>query len=449
MEDSIRLKLVQQSPRVIGDNIYGSVIRDVPSGLGAKLCCLNPKWANEECSQWTGVAAEYVRQLNEGGARGTPHLVNIDDRLYVVKAVKLEGRWSKYRDTDIFNLKELKKSIEAKPELATVCLGVNKFSYQYIGCDDFANEILIGSLVRAAFENEKSMPPLYNKIYTQSMCGSYGLILMDYAEKTDLYSFSARPDLGDFFTTVQVNFNGRLSAVTAVKPEATWLIMKQVACALDFLQGKIEFVHSDLKAQNVLLSTRPSTGTYKGVNLSGKLSARISDYGNASATIKSTDPIDKDPIRFFNEIRATRYVPGLSADFELKAKTGTNCFQVGVGGAAKCGDALWWKLPSNFDYKMSLITAHSGLPFYRSYDWYIFMVSIMMCENFFNSILSDAKLKGILWDSLWLGEELNGATLEVKKSHGKRPSLERALDFLKNRHMRCDALPNAIENMKS
>src|SRR3990167_1711603 len=449
-DDRVKIDLdtICKFPDTIGDNIYGSVLSEPSrSEFGKQLCCLNSDWGSGGC--YGGKIGAWLGELSVQGKKGRPYLIEIDGKKKVIKAIPSRSRWSKYRNSDVFNLKDLRTSLRQHAGgdgSAQQCIGLVEFEYQYIGMDDFANEAVVGSIVKKTFEGS-TMPKLFNDIEYTSICGNYGILLMDYADLSDLCNFSK-------------NASSTLAVVAGpnrmILPKVTATIIKQVAASLDFLQDKIQFIHSDLKVQNILVSSESARGTYKVLDISSSgFSVRIADFGNASATMKSLNSNRPKDIRFFNEIRATRYLPGGTANYKLKVEDKQNCIQIELGqgkaggNLGQCKNSYWWKLPSNFGVKVSLITAHSGMPFYRSYDYYIFMITLMMCPPFYHSIMSDARLKGRVWDSLWLGDELTKVTNEVKKYHRDDPSLGRALKVLTKFHIRCDALPYSMELLKN
>lgn len=440
----VNLDVVRRFPYSVGSRIYEIVILEQSlEELGKHLCCLDPD-QSKKCERFDG---RWIRTLTKGKKKGRSHLVEIDGELKVLKIIGSRDHWSSYRNADIFNLEELRRVMTQNVDLSKQCLGVTDIDYQYIGMDDFANETMVGAAVDEAFasiRNPRTSPEVYSRIEQVAMCDGRGLILTDHAEYGDLHSFS-RNLPSDMVTT--------FGEQVILKPEHTTTIIKQIAAGLDFLQTKIQFIHSDLKVQNVLISSEPVKWTHKGVNVSSsKISARIADYGNASASLESASPVEKyqKKIRLFNEIRATRYLPGGTSNYKLSAQKKSNCFQVeiGSGRTGECGEAYWWKLPSSFNIKVSLITAHSGMPFYRSYDFYVFMVTLMMCPSMYYSVLSDQRLRGRAWDSIWLSEELDAVTKEVQKYHSGEPSLSGALSVLKKFHMRCDALKGVLKLLK-
>lgn len=444
METSTKIDLesIRRYPDTL--DIYGTVLLDLSrSSLGRNICGLVPELSG---SKGTGsnFSGEWVKELSNGGKKSKPHLIKIDGAERVLKVIPVGSGWAQYRPGDIFNLKDLRKSLEANADAANQCMGFVNFDYQYIGMDDFANETIVGSIVKEAFEEARA-PKLYNSVDYASICGKYGVILTDYAENGDLFSFSR--NLGDF---------AKLGNPNVIEPKVIATIIKQVGSSLDFLQEKVQFIHSDLKVQNVLISSKGVSGGHKGLSFNSTgYSARIADFGNASASLTSKNSFRPKKIRVFNEVRVTRYLPGGTANYKMKTQQKEECYKIELGSGrsgtstGQCKESYWWKLPTSFNVKLSLITAHSGMPFYRSYDYYVFIITLMMCPSLYNGIMDDTRLKGRVWDSLWMAKDLEKVTRDVKSYHGKVPSLGKAIKVLKKYHMRCDGLQNSLELMKT
>lgn len=435
----IDLDLIRRRPNTIGKNIYSVIFESTSwSDLGRKLCCIKGGWGkggSKNCKQYEGVAAKWIRDLDKSGKKSRPTLIELDGEKKIVKAVKILKFHSNYYNSDLFGVKELRESL-LDEDVSQNCVGVTDFDYQYIGLDDFGNEAIIAKVVEEAFGNSR-WSQLYNRIEFAGVCGDYGLLLMEYSKYGDVYSFCQSTP-------------GKFMGEGIIKPMVTLSIIQQVATALKFLQSEIQFIHSDLKVQNVLLTSgKPGKGL-----INQNIIAKIADYANCSATVKSLNDnkiLSKD-IRFFNELLISRIFP-LGADYKVEGEVDKNCFQVKIGQGLAGGDlgvcktSYWWKLPTGFNTKMSLITAHSGLPFYRSYDFYVFMVTLMMCRGYFDSIVSREDIKGVVWDYLWLPKELEKVTNDVKKFHSidKSPGLDEALKILSKYRMRCDAISLIVD----
>lgn len=451
------LNTISTSPSVVGNGLYGSYILDSsdnPDVLAKKVCCLNDDWAKgKDCSPWRGEGAEVIKTLDAEKGKSKPYVVDIDGKRYVAKVYDSSSRWSKHRKTDFFNTSELRKSIAANKDLAKACLVSPNMDNQYIGMDDFANEMLV-ALTAKRFLEPLGLKGLINDHLAYSLCGKYAIILTEFVPFLDMYRFAIQSLTDDDIMGVRVGGVMR----TSVKPEIISALVKQMIVVLRNLQAKGAFIHGDLRLQNVLVSEKSTTGVFEGLNISGKYSIKLSDFSESTISIKSKDPKDMRDIRFFNEYRLTRFMPSVSS-FPLKTTKERGCVEVSVGkpvgpagpmeagGVGKCYDAVWWELPSSFNQVNMLITAHSGLPFYSSFDFYTFMVSLMMVPQYYYGVMSSVQLKAV-WNSLWRQRDIDTINSEVLKYHSAPPERDDILSILKKASLRCDALVFAAELLK-
>lgn len=442
MADIVNLDLLSdpRSIKTIGNGIYGSVIIDgAPNELGSKLCCIK-----KGTCEYTGEAGEWVPHVLENDGKGAAHFVTIAGKNYVVKSINTIDRFSSFKDRDVFNLEGLRKSMIKSPDISKSCLGVlGNFQYKYVGLDNFGAEVINSAIIHDAF-NKSGLPVLYNKIVSYSLCGRAGLILMEEADQTDLASYLSNLSKNDSaIYSVSLGKKGE-SSFPGIKREIIVPIIKQVTSCLDYLQKKIEFIHSELLANNILIDSDQCRGNYEKIKLDGPYTAKIADYSHSATSL----PLDeKTKVRFFNEYRVTRFLP-VTPSYELKTKTSQVC-QVSIGSPSKCSDVLWWKLPTTFGVKSSLITQHSGMPFYRSYDFYTFIVSLMLCPRFYYTIMSseNADLLASVWTPLWQPKEIDQVNKLVEKNKGEKVSLSLVLDIMSGLSLRCDAIEVVIENL--
>jgi hypothetical protein len=173
-----------------------------------------------------------------------------------------------------------------------------------------------------------------------------------------------------------------------------------------------------------------------------------------SVSIASSNSTRPQNIRIYNQIRISRFFTGGVGSYSAEVLPATNCYigpNVTDTEAAKinpgqfssfCDETSWWQLPDKFNSSISFITMHSGLPFYRSYDFYIFMISLMSTAEYYYAVAESATLRSI-WRSLWLEKDRPLVRKRVKDRHGYRPSLDASIDILRGLRMRCDAVENA------
>lgn len=430
----------------IANSIYGSVIKDEPANeLGSQLCCVK----KGSCS-YIGEASEWVPHVLNNDGKGNAQFVTINGTNYVVKSISTIDRFSSFKDKDIFNIADLRKSMVGNPKASQGCIGVlGTFKYKYIGLDNFATEVINSAIIDEAFVIDNSLPKLYNQVVSYSLCGRAGLILMEQADQTDLVSFLTNLS-SEESAIYSVNLGGKKgkTSFAGVKRDIILPLVKQVLVSLDFLQRKVEFIHSELIANNVLVNKENCRGNYNGVKLDGSYMAKIADYSHCSCSISLPDQQYK--VRVFNEYRVTRFLP-VTPSYEVKPKSQQVC-SVSIGGRnPSCKDVFWWTLPSSFNVKTSLITQHSGMPFYRSYDAYVFMISLMLCPKFYYTIMSseNVDLYAALWQPLWMPKELEKVNKLIEKNKGEKISLSLVLDIIAGFSLRCDALDVLLENLKS
>lgn len=441
----------------IGDNIYGPIIQDFPDNSG-DLCALNPEWKKNVNYPYSGIAASWIRELdNSGNEKAVSNLINIDGKNKIIKAIKIgSSRWSKYYRSDIFNMKKLRQTIRENKSLAASCVGITQLDFRYIGLDDFANELICTYIAQSLISAVK-LPPLVNNVEKYVICGNYGLMLCDLAEFGDLADVAAgKTTTSDLYAVYSIpQPTGGYANLVSIEHNLAENVIFQALVFLDSVKSYIGMVHGDFRLSSILLSNESYSISYKGMNRNGNRLIKVKNFNLCSTSI-----VPNGNVRLFNEIRATRFVPGITSatDFGVSENKATNCIEVEIGKvkqtqpnqvlSGRCQVQNWWKLGTSFNSVVSLITGHSGLPYYRSYDFYVLIVSMMMTREWSNSILSSPRLS-MLWNSMWLNEEVKKVTLECLKYHGSgKPSLDTIIDVLKKYHMSCSTLDIAMELYK-
>lgn len=452
---NLDLNKLNERAEIVGDNIYGPIIEDFPDNSG-ELCALNPEWKKDVNYPYQGIAASWIRQLeNDGDEKAVPHLVEFDGRNKVVKAIKVgTSRWSKFYKKDIFNMSKLRQTIRENKALSASCLGLYSLDFKYIGLDDFANELLCTYIAQSILAAVK-LPPMVNNIEKYVICGGYGLLLCDMSDYGDLYDVamakSTSSDLYSVYSIPQVN--GNYINQVSISHDLAEHVIFQSMVFLDTVKSYLGMVHGDFRLSSLLLKFENYTLSSKNVTLSGNKLIKVKNFNMCSTSI-----VPNGNIRLFNEIKVTRYIPVSLTDFELKEKKETNCIQVEIGKvkstepnqivAGRCQVQNWWKLGSNFNSVVSLITGHSGLPYYRSYDFYVLLVSMMMVREWYNCILSSPRLS-MLWNSMWLNDEVKKVTIDCISHHDSgKPKLDNVIDVLKKYHISCSTLDIAFELYK-
>jgi len=418
------------------------------SSNSKKFCCLRPDWKVAECDQmFEGPLVKYLQPLDTKGKNSIVHEIQIEGKIYIAKAVYL-SKWVKYHEGDVFNIKNLKRSLQMKENIYKNCFKPSPVITGYLGMDEYSNELAIASLIKDYLKGS-SLEESINTPYTYALCGNWGLYITELANRGDLSNFSTGG--GDYFEYKQVPIGEK--AYLMVKIDVMIDIIIQVLATLNELLKLGNFLHGDLKARNILIkSETPFNGVYNGMKF-GKtgIRAKISDFSNSSITYQTNDG---NYVRLFSEVNIGKLISRQLGDFEIDAQLGTSCLAVPIGSPGEeikteCRTSYWWKLPSKFDNINLLILAHSGMPFYYSIDFYVFMTSLFMIPHIYNSGIEPQIYK--IWSSLWKSNELNSVNLDVQKYHekGGQHGIIDILSILRKYHMRCDAMEFVMSLIKN
>lgn len=433
---------IKQTPETYGNNAY-SIIETSVDRESQRFCCLEKKWSVGACDiPYTGAALELVGKLNENEKGQTPYKVQKDNKTYIAKAVKL-SRWSKYHKGDVFNVKNLRRSLQKDKKMVGSCIVADMDKIVgYIGMDDYSNELTIGSILHDYTKSSPSFSKLLNFPHTFATCQEWGLYISHHASEGDLGRFLSSG--GSAFEVVKPSNGGR--GYTALKVPVMVDIISQVACTLDYLQSNGSFIHGGLDVSNVLIDqTTKVNGSHKNVSFgSSGFRVVINDFSNSSINIETKI----GTVRVFSEVSIGRTIAKQLGDFEVVLKEGSSCLAVPTGQpgttfGTECRNSFWWKLPSWFDKVNLLILAHSGIPFYKAIDFYIFMVSICMTMEGYNTMVDATLYK--YWSSLWKMTDLPKINNDVRSYHGRPHALEDVLSVIRKYEMRCDILEYVLQ----
>jgi serine/threonine protein kinase len=437
----VKLTKLGKDAKTIDGNVYGSIITN-ENDSSRELCGLNKNWGDPNSNPYTGIAANWVYDLHLSTGKAIPHTLNYNDETVVIKAMEIgSSRFSRYHADDIFNIKSLRETVRKNAKLANSCLGISNIDYNYMGLDDFANGLINSKNVRHALDNVGMKDILSNDIMMYSLCNRYSLLVSSYANRGDLRSFAINPEVDEIeiFTTKK---SGRTEVTNGIKYDIIRDIIGEVCITLSTLQEEIQLVHGDLKVQNIFLHKRdiPITVSRRDLTIKSQYEVRIADFGNASSTLPG------GKVRIFNENRSTRAIPsalGLT-DYKLKGDEKQSSFIIKLGEpTTDSANNIWWKLGMRFNTVVSLITSHSGMPYYKSYDFYVFMVSLMCVPQYYNTIIG-TNLYGI-WASMWMDSERDKVTSDCMKMHKSTPSLDKIVSLLRKYNMSCQAVDTVMK----
>ena len=406
-----------------------------------------------------------VEPLAHQGKEGETLLVKAGSirqpQYFVLKIFNLDRPEIRYFESPISNINRLGSS----PQLE-LCLYPNISDLQYIGADNFTNEYLVGfilnELYRKSSSTTKGAPAQVAqagqrtdgafdgisatsaglngtiRFIAATICNSgtkrKGTIIMDYADLGDIQSFVKNP-LTSEYREVQ-NFSdqgGNRFQFSALKTKVIVDICKQVVANLDFLHREVEFNHGDFKANNVLIKSTTSQGNYQGLTWNSNITVKIADFGKSSLTI--TD----------NHSRRTRFF-----NYSSSAETylGVFPFKPSIGAQF---DQPYYLLDTNTNLAALARIRHMGLPYYFSMDLYTFVISILLIPEIFFPVMTDTKLRTVLFDSLWFQDDYSTAWNRIYNAvqQGKDNSYNVILDILAGLKLKCAATTILLEGLKT
>jgi hypothetical protein len=141
------------------------------------------------------------------------------------------------------------------------------------------------------------------------------------------------------------------------------------------LSEHIGFISGDLKAANVFVKTEGPEG----------FTCKIGDYGKSSCLLPIANPqtgLVDQVIRVYNSVTFAN-VYFLSGDFESTAVDG------------------WYKVDDLFLVNTYANLRHMGSPYYRTFDFYTFIVSLLTVPEFYYRFFTSDYLLDNYWHPLW------------------------------------------------
>lgn len=256
-----------------------------------------------------------------------------------------------------------------------------------IRSDNFSNQTIIHMLM------ETILSPYHNRGYVYQydafICGapsalSYENTLGNYVGY-NIMEYANHGDLSNYFEKL----------LTPLTTEIVDDILGQLFTTLNILtQPEYSFVHSDLKAKNVFVMEEPD----------GNIIYKIADYDKASITWRGVrfynrGPIGAEVAKTTSETLATT-TQGLFGLFgQPLRETKSEIFGYLPNPSTKDGIA-YYKIPTLANTALAI--RHNAIPFYKSYDVYTFLFSLMMEPPFYRWYRDthDSKFHRI-WERLW------------------------------------------------
>lgn len=391
----------------------------------SNICCILDKIEGledtiEACRPLT------VTALGPKGKIGIPYIIKSDNETdLVVKLSKVDKVYSRYhidpptslREIDSFGIRQ--------------CISKVKLSkIRYLASDEFTNETLIAYTLNLLAE-EANLPKLFVRHYQGAICSNnttnetFGLNIMENCDLGSLDQLSRHNNFTKYLKEYNVNDNGREILSFLVDPDIILQILTQITAALHMLQNYAGFVSGDLKAGNVFVKSEPINTEYLGVKLKADFTCKIADYGKSSCMLPR---LNGTSLRFYNE--------STLANVYLTVHPFTT-------DITKQDDEYYYSIGNLLTSQIYTRTRHMGVPFYRSFDYYTVLVSLLTDPAFYYMFFSNEKLRNIFWDPIWADSYDSDEVIRRIRQlviEGKGKSITEAIAILKGLRLKCGAV---------
>src|SRR5205085_7919425 len=279
------------------------------------------------------------------------------------------------------------------------CLtNVNLNNIRYIASDEFTNETLIAYVLNYIMK-DRLLPQLFVRHYIGAICPDdcadiYGLNIMEYCDLGVLDNINTS---NDYFTQYIKEYNINNEFIEfLLDPEIIFHIFAQITVGIHMLQSYTAFISGDLKAGNVFIKSDPIDMMYQGIKLHADFTCKIADYGKSSCMLPRTDGTS---LRFFTE--------SFLSNVYLKIHP----FEPDVTRAA---GEYYYTIGNLLDVQLYTRIRHAGVPFYRSFDYYTVLVSILTIPVFHYMFFATERLLQTFWDPVWIDEDGEEAIDRIK-----------------------------------
>jgi len=396
-------------------NIYPLISYNDPN-----ICCiLNNILFSNSCNGLT------ITPLGPSGKIGVPYIIKSSDGLdLVVKVSKLGKLFSDYKTNPPTSLSSITNS---ELELNQCINKVPLSHIRYLASDEFTNETLIAYVLNI-LTFKYNLPPLFVKHYQGAICSNtdlYGLNIMENCDLGSLDKLPNHPDFLKYLDEYNIVDNNLDLLAFLVNSDTIFQILSQITCSLHMLQNYLGFISGDLKAGNVFVKSDPINTNYMGIKLNSPFTCKIADYGKSSCMY----PLhDGTYLRFYNDSSL--------ADLYLSLHPFSPNIEL-------IENDYYYTVDYTFSAQVHTRTMHMGIPFYKSFDLYTVLVSMLTHPAFFYMFFSNTTLKQIFWDSIWYNsyeseEAINRIRQHVVKGTGR--SINDAISILLGLKLKCKAV---------
>jgi len=476
-----------------GNNVNSEYITtEMPN---AKLCCLkfagldletiNKKLLEEASADVDSICSLEVTRLGGGGKHGIPYIFEIGGKKKLIKLsrniqISKPRNWGKLPPTDLVKL------AKGTDKLIQCWLPYNYLDTTYISLDEFTNETMIAGIIDHVWkmgphtitsdhfvpyvvhdsaaicgENVKIANSTGTEILVYVKRNEYlvGQNLMEYCNLGNLDSLLATcgksgaltngtPIYGTItyprhYHPVFSHKDKKRKNEPIMLPNIARGILFSVVYAFHFLHQKINFIHGDAKISNIFLHQYKGSTTvvWKDQIIDMPFCAKLADYGKSSATLETAD----GPVRLFWEPEST------AIRFFRSTTTQVNPFVPKVeDNTYNTGDTT-----VNVVYNRLRML---GIPYYKSYDVYMFLVSFFLQPSHFYLLTTYSNFKRDIWDNaIWGHSPSSGEKVYkrikriIRKKYGTSELLRTGIliEILKDTSLACDVTTPLLDALAS
>ncbi len=402
------------------------------------LCCLIGK-AGENLEQLPKICSVAVVDPLGSGKQGQIYKITVADQKFVIKTREVNSLFLSYSEEPPTAVKEL----QSRKEEIALCLYRDLTSTKYLGLDEFTNEVIIGFLLDAVYQNYAKASGLkgYIKHYSATICNQkrkkFGVNFLEFADRGDLFKFVRDPSNAAYLEGRDFQESGTGAQVKTFRlyvftRSALIDLLKQIVANLHFLQETIQFTHGDLKMLNILVRSEDTSINYNGMTHTSDLSFKIADFGRSSMTLKLGD----SGTRIYNRLAIAETYLGVVG---FKPSVGTFFNQP------------YYEVDYNITASLIARLRHMGVPFYRSWDTYTFLLSLLTMPEVFYVVFTDPTIQAAIWDPMWFPEDSSRMFLKLQKAvtDRKEPSFSNTVDMLKGSRLKCQGTGILFEHVKN
>jgi len=242
---------------------------------------------------------------------------------------------------------------------------------KFICSDPFTNRTLMMCAINKIFKDKK-LPHILN-FYTAFICGDKGYTIL---ENPSIGSLDNLHKISEYHTKPENMCSPFLTKITKT-------IITQLVVTLNEL-SYINFSHGSPSIESLAFGSEHISYKYEGINIFGDITLKIVNLWKSSATFSN--------IRYFaDDIKSELHLECNMLIPNIETVNINNC--------------TYYKIGHN-NINTLIAMKNLGMPILlASFDLYCFLVSLMCDQSFYMSVMKDNELH-ILWNSLWLNDDL-------------------------------------------